>query len=228
MTYSAPVRPRASQMALAKSQAPPGGDRQESIRDAATTLFDLRGYHGTRMKDIGEHLGIQAPSLYNHVASKQALLHDIMFSYMGGILREHELAIESTPSVVEKLRRAMEAHVRYCSRYPRETRIGGREVPSLSEPARDELMALRRRYASDWKALLDQGVAEGEFVVARTELAANALLQMGVGVAMSLRQPPLSESELVYTLAEMALRSVGVKDPSNPLQPTASGAANPN
>jgi AcrR family transcriptional regulator len=211
-------------MATAKSQEPPASERQETIRDAATTLFDLRGYHGTRMKDIGEHLGIQAPSLYNHVTSKQALLHDIMFSYMSGILREHELAIESTPSVVEKLRRAMEAHVRYCSRHPRETRIGGREVPSLSEPARDELLAMRKKYASDWKDLLDQGVAEGEFVVARTQLAANALLQMGVGVALWLRQLPLSESELVYTLAEMALRSVGVQNPSTPLQPAASSA----
>jgi AcrR family transcriptional regulator len=209
--YNATVTP---QTKTGKEPEQQGGSRLETIQDAAVTLFDRRGYNGTRMKDIGAHLGIQAPSLYNHVASKQKLLHDIMFAYIEGLLHEHELAMASSSSVVERLRRGMEAHVRYTSRHTRQTRIGAREVPSLVEPARTELLDLRSEYARSWQALLDEGVEQGEFVIPKTQLAANALLQMGLGVALWIRPLPLSESELVYTLGEMALRAVGVQNPA--------------
>jgi AcrR family transcriptional regulator len=187
--------------------------RRKLIREAAAMLFDERGYHGTRMRDIGSQLGMQAPSLYNHVASKQELLHELVFRNIEVMLEEHHLAVGSATNVVEKLRRAMEAHVRHCARFRLETRISSREVPSLEEPAKGELLAMRSDYSHAWKALLDEGVAEGEFKIRRTQLAANALLQMGVGVALWIRPLPLSESELAYSLGEMALRSVGVQDP---------------
>jgi AcrR family transcriptional regulator len=197
----------------------PSSDRREAIADAAIALFDVRGYHGTRMKDIGEHLGIRAPSLYNHVDSKQELLREIMFDYMEGLLGEHRLAIDSTDNVVEKLRRAMEAHVRYTSRHPRETRIGAREVPNLEEPARAQLLDLRKEYGDNWQALIDRGVDEEDFTAKDSQLAAHALTQMGLGVALWVRPLPLSESELAYTLGEMALRLLGVQDPPSPADP---------
>jgi AcrR family transcriptional regulator len=184
--------------------------QRKRIREAAVTLFDEQGYSGTRMSDIASRLGMQAPSLYNHVPSKQELLREVMFTNMELMLEEHHLAVASTPAVVDKLRRAMEAHVRHCARYRAEMRISTREVPSLEEPARGRLLQLRSDYSHVWVALLDQGVAEGEFKVRHTHLAANALIQMGVGVALWIRPLPLSESELVYSLGEMALGAAGV------------------
>lgn len=200
-------------------------DRREAITEAAIALFELRGYHGTRMKDIGEHLGIRAPSLYNHVDSKQELLREIMFDYMEGLLAEHRLAVDSTGDVAEKLRRAMEAHVRYTSRHPRETRIGAREIPNLEEPARAKLLDLRKEYGDNWQALIDRGVERGEFTVKDSQLAAHALTQMGLGVALWVRPLPLSESELAYTLGEMALRLLGVQEPVAPAQAGSASAA---
>lgn len=200
-------------------------DRREAITEAAIALFELRGYHGTRMKDIGEHLGIRAPSLYNHVDSKQELLREIMFDYMQGLMAEHRLAVGSTGDVVEKLRRAMEAHVRYTSRHPRETRIGAREIPNLEEPGRAELLDLRKEYGDNWQALIDRGVEEGEFTVKDSQLAAHALTQMGLGVALWVRPLPLSESELAYTLGEMALRLLGVQEPLAPAQAGSASSA---
>ncbi len=43
---------------------------RDAVLDAACLLFAERGYRGTSMKDIAEALGVRAPSLYNHVASK--------------------------------------------------------------------------------------------------------------------------------------------------------------
>lgn len=188
--------------------------RRRLIRDAAVVLFDERGYHGTRMRDIGSHLGMRAPSLYNHVSSKQELLREIMFDFTSSMIREHELAVASASDTVERVRRAMEAHVRHCARYRPETRILTHEVPSLEEPSRAELLDLRSEFSHLWVELIDQGVAEGEFAVQRTKLTAYSLIHIGVGVALWTRPLPLSESELAYSLAEMALRSVGVQDPA--------------
>jgi AcrR family transcriptional regulator len=48
--------------------------RRDDVREAALALFAERGYHGTSMKDSAARLGIRAPSLYNHVESKQQIL----------------------------------------------------------------------------------------------------------------------------------------------------------
>ena len=56
--------------------------RAGDIRDVALTLFAERGYLGTSMRDIASELGLRAPSLYNHLDSKQELLRDIMLRTM--------------------------------------------------------------------------------------------------------------------------------------------------
>jgi AcrR family transcriptional regulator len=183
--------------------------RKAEIVQAAIELFDERGYHGTRMQDIASRLGIQAPSLYNHVESKQQILRELMLSEIGSLLDEHRIALRSTNDVAEQLRRVMEAHVRHCARHRPQTRIANREVHSLDEPARGDVLAMRTELSSQWTRVIEQGVAEGRFDVESPQLAAYSLLQMGVGVAMWVRPPAIPESQLVYALGDAALRVVG-------------------
>src|SRR5918998_2561138 len=94
--------------------------RRTDVRDAALTLFAERGYHGTSMKDIAAAVGMRAPSLYNHVGAKQELLVEIVERTLVDLQRLHAEAVGSTRDVAEALRRAVEAHVRYHARHPRE------------------------------------------------------------------------------------------------------------
>ncbi len=52
--------------------------------DAAMHLFGKQGYSGTSMRDIAGAVGVLPGSLYAHIASKEALLVDIV---EGGINR---------------------------------------------------------------------------------------------------------------------------------------------
>lgn len=186
--------------------------RAADIREAALTLFAERGYHGTSMKDLGELLGIRAPSLYNHVVSKQEILRAVMVETMEDLLAEHRDALGSTDDVVDRLRRATEAHVRYHARHPREVGVGNREIPSLEEPAHTTVVELRSAYARSWRQLIEHGVRERRFEVPSPQLAAYAILEMGIGVARWYRDDgPLSEAIVAYHYGDMALRVVGAR-----------------
>jgi AcrR family transcriptional regulator len=91
--------------------------RAADVRQAALTLFAERGYHGTSMKDIAAALGLRAPSLYNHLDSKQSLLQEIMLGTMEKLIRELDAVLATTTDLVEQLRRVMEAHVRFHTRF---------------------------------------------------------------------------------------------------------------
>jgi len=184
--------------------------RGTDVRVAALTLFAERGYHGTSMKDIAAAVGIRAPSLYNHVGAKQELLVEIIERTLVDLQRLHEAAVGSTRDVAEALRRAVEAHVRYHARHPREVRVGNRDLSALEPVHRERIVGLRRSYARSWQALLQRGVDEGRFDLPDARLASYALLEMGIGVATWFRPDgPLSEDVVAYHYGDMALRLAG-------------------
>jgi AcrR family transcriptional regulator len=182
------------------------------VMGAAMTLFAAQGYRGTTMKDIASQLGIRAPSLYNHVTSKQELLQEIMFGTMRTLIADHEAAVATTDDVVEQVRRSMEAHVRYHARYRREAHIGNREIASLEQPARDEIREMRRVYSRRWQDVIERGLEENRFTTRDARLAAYALLEMGIGVALWFREDgSLSEEQVAYVYGDMALRLLSAR-----------------
>ncbi len=52
--------------------------RSNQILTIAASLFVLKGFEGTTMRDIAAAVGILPGSLYHHFASKEQLLHEIM------------------------------------------------------------------------------------------------------------------------------------------------------
>jgi AcrR family transcriptional regulator len=183
--------------------------RADDVRDAALTLFAERGYHGTSMTDIAAALGLRAPSLYNHVESKQSLLQEIMLGTMDTLIGEQEAVLATTSDVTEQLRRAMEAHVRFVTRHRREVRIGDTQIANVEEPVSNRIRDLRRRYARLWISLIERGVKEGRFETPSPHLSAYAMIEMGTGVSLWFRTDgSLSESQVAYYYGDMALRLV--------------------
>jgi AcrR family transcriptional regulator len=181
--------------------------RSAEIRAAALDLFTRLGYEGTTMADIGAAVGIRGPSLYKHVASKQDLLADIMTGTMNALLEAHRSAVTTTGDPVERLRRAVETHVRYHARHRLEAFVGNREIRSLVEPHRSTVLARRAEYASGFQGLISDGIDAGRFRVHSARLAAYALLDLGMGVSAWYREDgELSENELVWQYVEFALR----------------------
>lgn len=182
----------------------------EAVREAALGLFAERGYRATTMADIGAALGIRGPSLYKHVSSKQHLLAHIMIDTMKALIRDQRVAIDAGGDVVLRLRRVVEAHVRYHATHRLEAFVGNREIASLDEPHRRRVLALRTDYERALRALIDEGCRAAVFTVGSARLASYAILDMGMGVAAWFRPDgQYSADEVAYAYADHALRIVG-------------------
>jgi AcrR family transcriptional regulator len=192
--------------------------REAEIRAAALEQFAVRGYEATTMADIGAAVGMRGPSLYKHVSSKQDLLASVIEETMTALLREHDTAVSGVDDPVERLRRAVDAHVRFHARHRREAFVGTRELRSLVEPRRSEVVGLRTEYERRFRSLVADGADRGAFRVTDPRLASYAILDLGMGVAVWFREDSgPTENEVAWQQVEFALRLVGaVRPPPSP------------
>ena len=54
--------------------------RKDIILQKAAILFKEKGFKAASMRELAEVVGVEAASLYNHIKSKNELLHEICFS----------------------------------------------------------------------------------------------------------------------------------------------------
>jgi AcrR family transcriptional regulator len=194
-------------------RAPPR-DRvtEQSVREAALTLFAQRGYHGTALRDIANEVGIRTPSLYNHIESKQELLRGILLTTTEQVWSDFETAVEGVSAVGERLRRAVVTYAMRHAIHRREALIVNRDVESLDEPARSEVMALRRRHECAVREIIIEGVGTGVFRVKDPFLASFGILEMCVSVARWFDPAgALSAEQVASEYGEFALRLAGAE-----------------
>jgi AcrR family transcriptional regulator len=157
--------------------------RAQDARDAALTLFAELGYHGTTVGAIAQAMGLRrSGSLYNHITGKQQLLAEIMLEVSAQVWQEFEAAVAEARTPDARLRRATHVYVERHLRNPRESLIVNRDVSSLEEPVRSEVLGLRRRHSNALTQLIADGVDDGVFSVAHPQIAAFAILEMSVSV----------------------------------------------
>lgn len=182
------------------------------IRQAALRRFYERGYHATSLKEIARDVDLRAPSLYNHIDSKQRLLQDLMFDGIESLISEVQAAIASGDSILEKIRLGTEAHIRHHVQHRIATHVNTYEIPALEEPARTRLLQRRRDYAQMWRALVESGVREGVCHTENPKIAAFALIDLGIGVSRWFRPDgEVPEEDMIAFYGSLALRMVGAQ-----------------
>jgi AcrR family transcriptional regulator len=187
------------------------------VQEAALTLISQRGYHGTTMKHVASALGVQAPSLYNHVVSKQEILQRIMVGGMKRLMSYQADALAGSEGPREQLRAMTEAHVLLHIRHRRSAMVGDRELGNLEEPTQSAVRAQRDAYERRFRAVIQQGVEAGVFSVTSAKLASFAIIEMATSVAVWFSEDgPLSPDEVASEYGEMALRIVGASPVATP------------
>lgn len=123
---------------------------RERILEVAESFLAERGYHGTRLHQIAERVGIQKASLFHHFPSKAHLYLAVLDEEFGEIEEMVRRVLEAPGSPQEKIRPLIEAYVDIVAVHPDRTKILLRQ--SLGDaPAGD-------RQVADSQRLLDKVV----------------------------------------------------------------------
>jgi AcrR family transcriptional regulator len=140
--------------------------RREELTRIAARLFAERGYQGTSLADLAEALGVQKPSLYHHIASKEDLLWEVAWE---GAEAFHA-ALDAVPGeapTTERIRLALRAHLAVVAAQLDVATVFVREWRYLGGERRERFVAERRRYEERIRDLFRDGLERSEL---RTDL----------------------------------------------------------
>lgn len=138
--------------------------RERLLEAAATTLSRL-GYAGTRLTDVGEEAGVQAPAIYYYWNSREDLIEEVVT--VGTIrLREFvKAALDAAPpdaTALDRLDIAIDAHLRQLMSASAFAHAVIRNVNQLPDAIRSRQIVEERTYARIWRDLFRDAVANGE------------------------------------------------------------------
>lgn len=149
--------------------------QRHRILKAAATCFNHKGYSGTSLKDVARHLGLTDAALYYYVRSKDELVYQCY-------LRAAELGCEAMDRARADGRSGLE-QARLYIRYHVEIMVGDRgpvaimsEIPSLSEPHREEILEVSRRHSRAFERILKAGISDGTIRCGDVRMTGNAIM----------------------------------------------------
>jgi AcrR family transcriptional regulator len=150
--------------------------RKDQIRLQAQTMFRERGYSETSMRDLADTLGIEAASLYNHVASKEEILQSICFGLAQCFFDAIEPIMDSELAPKPKLKAAIEAHLSVITANADASAVFLHEWRHMREPFLNDFKLMRRRYEQSFRMIVEEGIMARVFRPIDSRLAARMIL----------------------------------------------------
>ncbi|MBL8265190.1 MAG: TetR family transcriptional regulator [Steroidobacter sp.] len=125
--------------------------RWETILQAATELFNRKGFHASSMQDIADLVGIKKGSLYYYVDTKEALLFEILRDLHQGGEALVEAANFRTIDALGELRSLLLQMGIYSGKHADRMEIFNRDFDYLTPKQQKMILSERRLY---WDAVV--------------------------------------------------------------------------
>jgi AcrR family transcriptional regulator len=139
------------------------GSRREVILKKAAALFRQTGFAATSMRELAEALGIEAPSLYNHIGSKSEILQAICFNVANEFNHHLNKVLQSTEKPASKLESIIRFHIQTMLASPDEVYVANHEWKQLQEPFLSNFLLQRKSYENALASLVEQGIEKKMF-----------------------------------------------------------------
>ncbi|MGH7786429.1 MAG: TetR/AcrR family transcriptional regulator [Candidatus Binatia bacterium] len=136
--------------------------RRDQVLRVAEALFARAGYRGVGLREIAAQVGIRAPSLFKHFASKDALYNAVLGNIFAR-LGEVAARLEGTTPFAERLEAFVSGYVDLVASDPHVVPLLFRELMERSEAMDPEM---RRGAAEIYRridAFIESGQRAGEF-----------------------------------------------------------------
>lgn len=150
--------------------------RKEEIKHCAARLFRKRGFTATSMRDIAKEMGIEAPSLYNHIKGKQEILQELLLELANRFSTEMDHIFKSKLRAINKLERLVKLHVDMTVEHPDAIALVTSDWVHLEEPAFSHFIEKRDHYEKLFKKIIRKSVKEGDLENMDVEIAMFSIL----------------------------------------------------
>ena len=149
--------------------------QRHRVLKAAAACFNHKGYSGTSLKDVADHLGLTDAALYYYVKNKEELVYQCY-------LRAAELGREAMDGAVAEGRNGFERAFLYV-RHHVELMVGDRgpvaimsEIPSLRPFHREQILEVSRRHSAAFEDILRAGIDDGSIQPCDVRMTGNAIM----------------------------------------------------
>jgi len=147
---------------MAKIKPGKNASKKDVITQKAAALFKIKGFSSASMRELAEAVGVEAPSLYNHIGSKSELLQAICFKVANAFTLYLDTA-ENTPGSATRLEQIIRFHIRMMLDHFDEVYVANHEWKHLKEPYLSNFLIQRRGYEKRLISLLEDGISAEEF-----------------------------------------------------------------
>ena len=147
---------------MAKIQSKRNSTKKEVIIEKASRLFREKGFGAASMRDLAEHVGVEAASLYNHIQSKSEILQTICFKVANEFITNLEQVEASPQPTLKKMETIIRLYIRMMLDQYEYVYIADHEWRHLPEPYLSNFLNQRRNYRKRLSDILEAGIAKGE------------------------------------------------------------------
>lgn len=147
-------------LALSRSRVD-NSERWRDILDAAAKLFAERGYAGTSLHHIADHVGITKGSLFHYIDTKDDLLFEVLLEIHEIHLQHFDEYAEASGGPLERLRAFIEGHARVNIADIDRGSVFYLNFDSLSAERRDVILRTRRKFDEFLRRLLHEAKVDG-------------------------------------------------------------------
>ncbi len=192
---------------MAKIKRNRNGTRKDVIIAKAAKLFREKGFSATSMRDLAEHVGVEAASLYNHISSKAEILQEIWFKVANNFLSHIEEVDVAHDSSISKVEAILRFHIRQMIDNYEEVYVSDREWKHLTDPYLSNMQGQRRAYRQRIASIIEQGIQRNEIKDIDAPTVVLIMLHAVSGIESWHRskkkiEPKLLEDNMVQILIE--------------------------
>lgn len=147
---------------MAKIKSIKNGTRKDVIISKAAKLFREKGFSASSMRDLAEHVGVEAASLYNHISSKAEILQEICFKVANKFMSHIEEVDSSNKDAIAKIEAVLRFHIRQMLHHYEEVYVSDREWKHLTDPYLSNFQNQRRIYRQKIASIIEEGIRNQE------------------------------------------------------------------
>ena len=186
----------------------PAAERRQQLAETALGMFAERGLHGTSMDDIADAAGVTKPVLYQHFASKRALILELLDDVGKALLSSIADATRAAASPREQVEAGLTAYFQFVADHHNSFELMFGDGARRDEEFAEQVEAVERVIAEFIAGLINADVDDDHRL-----LLAHAVVGLAEGasrrwVAAGAHEPAHVAAARVAALAWAGLRAV--------------------